>query len=221
MTRTGSAGRPSVEERTETVVEWVMDHARQVSIAVGAIVVLGLGGYLYSRSRESNAMRADDALSRAEGTLSSGNAALAQSDLEKMVKRFEGTPAATQGTLLLASLLYERGQYQQGIDALAKVSSKGDPFMRAAAENLIGAGYEQMGKPADAASRYAAAAALTPFDADRANYQANAARALASAGNTAGATKIWTKLAEDAAGPNAAEARIRLGELEAKPAARS
>lgn len=221
MTRTGSQGRPSFEERTESVFDWMTDHMSALAMGAGAVVILGVGGYLYSRSRDANRLRADDTLRRAELALSSGNAALAQSDLEKMVKRYEGTPAATQGTLLLATLMYERGQYQQGIDALNKVASKGDPFMRAAVQNLVAAGYEQMGKAADAAAQYRKAAELTPFEADRANYEANAARAFGAAGNTVEAAKIWTKLAEDARSPNAAEARIRLGEIQAKAAARS
>jgi hypothetical protein len=40
---------------------------------------------------------------------------------------------------------------------------------------------------------------------------------LLAAGKTADAKAIWVKLSSDPSAPGAAEARVRLGELEAKP----
>ena len=45
---------------------------------------------------------------------------------------------------------------------------------------------------------------------------ANAARAYTTAGKLDDAKKIWSALAKDDQSPAAAEARVRLGELEAK-----
>jgi len=59
------------------------------------------------------------------------------------------------------------------------------------------------------------------FDIDRDGYLADAARAYRRAGNDAEAVRIWTGLAEDPLGALAAEARVRLGELTAKPAGQS
>jgi len=61
------------------------------------------------------------------------------------------------------------------------------------------------------------AADVTRFPADKAEYRASAARSYAAAGKVAEAKAIWTDLAKDDTGPMAAEARVRLGELEAKP----
>ena len=56
---------------------------------------------------------------------------------------------------------------------------------------------------------------------DRENYLANAARSLTAAKDTAAARQIWQELAKDETSNLAPEARIRLGELSARPASKS
>ena len=83
----------------------------------------------------------------------------------------------------------------------------------------MAAGYEEMGKFGRAAELYRKAADNTSYAGTKSTYLAGAARALTSAGDTAGAKKIWSTLASDATNPSAAaEARVRLGELHAKAA---
>jgi tetratricopeptide (TPR) repeat protein len=83
----------------------------------------------------------------------------------------------------------------------------------------VAAGFEGAGKFADAAVHYRTAADLTRLDDERDVYLANAARAYQAAGNTAEAIAIWRRLVESE-GTQAAEARVRLGELTAEPAKR-
>jgi thioredoxin-like negative regulator of GroEL len=52
---------------------------------------------------------------------------------------------------------------------------------------------------------------------DKAKYKAAAARDYMAAGKTEEAKAIWTELAKDDTKPEAAEARVRLGEITAKP----
>ncbi|MEP6692047.1 MAG: tetratricopeptide repeat protein [Gemmatimonadaceae bacterium] len=220
MTRTGSAGRPDLEERTESFMEWATLHTREIGIGVAVVAVLALGAFFYGQTRQSRANNAERALAEAQQAFSSGNQALALSDLQRVVNRFTGTPAADQAALLLVQLMYDGGKYADGIAQLAKID-RGDAFRDAAIESLTAIGFEQQGKFPEAAEHYRKASDRTPYPTDKASYLANAARALVSANNKAEAVKIWTQLASDPAGPMAAEARVRLGELEAKPAARS
>jgi tetratricopeptide (TPR) repeat protein len=90
-------------------------------------------------------------------------------------------------------------------------------LVKAMAENGVAAGHEGAGRFADAAGRYRAAADLTRLEDERDIYLANAARAYQAAGNKAEAIQIWRRLA-DSEGTQAAEARVRLGELTAEPA---
>jgi predicted negative regulator of RcsB-dependent stress response len=219
MTRTGVAARPApdFDERADSFLTWSQLHARQLGIAAIVIVVVALGAWLYAHSRQVRSVTASTQLATAEQAMSAGNAALAQSDLERLIKRYPGTRAGKEGRLLLAQVLYQKGQYAQGIAQLTELTTSDERAIAANAENLIGAGYEEMQKWADAATHYERAANTTPYPAYKDGFLANAARAYTEAGKTDEAKRIWQSLASDPSSPSAAEARVRLGQLEAKP----
>ncbi|GAC1516878.1 MAG: hypothetical protein NVS1B4_14770 [Gemmatimonadaceae bacterium] len=214
MTRTGSDARPDVQDRAEGYMDALRANARTLSIAVLALVAVGVSVFLYMRWSEGKSQRAEQALVRAEQSLMAGNLPLAQTDLQRVVKVYAGTPSANQAALLLAQAQYEQGKFQDGVNALEKylAANSGSP-MDAASEALIAAGYEELNKPAEAAKHYRRAADLTRFPAEKASNLADAARTLTDAGAKADAAAIWAQLAADRNGPAAAEARVRLGEL--------
>jgi predicted negative regulator of RcsB-dependent stress response len=208
--------RPDVEERVDSLVGWLELHSRELMyVSIGLLVVAG-GVWFYRQSNERQAQSASTALSEAESAISAGNLPLAQSDLEKLVQRYGSTSAGTQAHVLLAQVHYDKGEYQQGIEQLKTVTDDKDAYTAAAGLNLMAAGLEQSGKLADAASTYEKAAAKAPYKVDHDVYIASAARAYTAAGKMDDAKKIWSALAKDDQSPAAAEARVRLGELEAK-----
>ncbi|MEW5917299.1 MAG: hypothetical protein AB1762_12880, partial [Gemmatimonadota bacterium] len=77
---------------------------------------------------------------------------------------------------------------------------------------------EQSGKNAEAGAEFERAAAAARGDAERDSYRADAARAYTAAADTAKALAIWQALAADEQSPLSAEAKLRAGELSAKPA---
>ncbi len=218
MTRTGNAARPPIEERAESLGEWLQLHVREVVIAAVAVLIVAAGIWFYRESRERQMANASAALGDAVEALNAGNLPLAQSDLEKLIQHYGSTPSGKSAGLLLAQVLYRKGQYQQGVQQLEKLTTSGDENVVAGAYNLMGAGFEEMGKYADAAESYRKAADHAQYRSFRDNYRANQARALISAGKTADAVKIWDALANDPTSGEAAEARVRLGELQAKAA---
>jgi predicted negative regulator of RcsB-dependent stress response len=211
--------KPDVEERIDTLVDWLELHSRQLMYgSIGLLVVAG-GFWFYRQSNERQAESASMALSEAESAIAAGNLPLAQSDLEKLVKRYGSTTAGSQGHVLLAQVHYDKGEYLQGIDELKAVVGDKDPYTAAAAINLQAAGLEQSGKFAEAAAAYQKAAEKAPYKVDHDVYMASAARALTTAGKPDEARKIWSVLAKDDQSAAAPEARVRLGELEAKAGA--
>jgi predicted negative regulator of RcsB-dependent stress response len=216
MTRTGAAARPDLEGRAQNLAEWVQLHSRLLTIVAVVIVLIVGGGWFYTKSRQVQARNASAMLNDAELALTSGNAALAQSNLEKITERYSGTRSADQARLLLAQVYYDKGQYQQGIDGLQRLTGSSDKYLRANAYNLIGAGEEQAGKYAEAAAAYQKAAQSAVSTTDRDGYLASAGRVLMNAGKTAEAKEIWSKLAQDPGSQLSAEAKVRLGELEAQ-----
>lgn len=218
MSKPVSAAPTDLESRSDAFLLWIQSHMRQVAIAGIVVVAAGIGVWLWQQSRAARERNAAIELLTAAQTIQSGNLALAQSDLEKLVARYEGTNAATQASLELATIYYQQGQFDQGISMLEQLArSSRDPQVKSLALNGVGAGHEGAGRFADAAQQYRRAAELTRLPDERDIYLANAGRAYMAAGNDTEAISIWRTLIEGE-GPQAAEARVRLGELIAEPA---
>ena len=217
MTKTGAAARPDLEERAEDFKEWALLHSRLLTGAAVAVALAAGAAWIYVKSQAAQAQNASTALMEAEQALGAGNAALAQSDLEKLIARYGSTDAGHQAHLLLAQAYYDAGKYSEGTADLEKFVQSSPKLLEASAYNLIGAGYEQQNKFDDAATAYQKAATAASGKSDRDSYLANAARALTAGGKTTDAIKIWSKLAADPTSATSAEARVRLGELQAKP----
>jgi tetratricopeptide (TPR) repeat protein len=217
MTTPNVPPRKSYGADEESLTEWLTVHRRELTWGVVAVAVIVGGVWFYERSQSIKAQRAETAYFQARQSVAAGNLPLAVSDFQKVVTRYAGTQAGTQAALSLAQALYDQKKYKEGIDALKKAESKAPDDFRASVHVLEAAGYEELKDFATAAEQYKLAAAATRFPTDKGEYQAAAARSYAAAGKVAEAKAIWTELAKDEASPQAAEARIRLGELEASP----
>ncbi|HEY9428952.1 MAG TPA: tetratricopeptide repeat protein [Gemmatimonadaceae bacterium] len=221
MTRTGAAARPDMDERAQNLLAWAEMHSRLLTVIAVAIIVIAGGFWFYTKSHEARARNAAAALQQAQLAVASGNLALAQSNLENIVDRYDATRSGKQARLILAEVRYDRGQFADGVSVLEPLTKEDDEALRASAYNLIGAGYEQQKKLDDAAKAYRQAAEASPHQIDRDQYLASAARALTAGGKLDEAKKLWSELASDPASSVAAEARVRLGEIDAKAAKQS
>ncbi len=220
MTRTGEAARPTtVEDHTENFIDWSRDHARELSFGALAILTIAAAAWLYAYSSERNMVRAELMINQAETSLSAQRLPEAQTQLQRLVQNYEGTPAAGQGLLRLGQVLFDQGKFAEGVSQLEQAFGEYEdgPFA-ASVRQLAAAGYEQMAQPAKAAELYAQAAARTELEGEQDQLRARAARAWALAGNKDEAVRIWTEIASRPSNAMANEARIRLGELTAAPA---
>jgi predicted negative regulator of RcsB-dependent stress response len=219
---TATQPEATAADRAQTFIDWTKINARALSVGAAIIVVAAAGYWFYGRSKQIQSANAEKALLQAKQSMSAGNLALAQSDLQKVFSRWESTPAGVEAAMLLAQIDFDGGKYQDGLNKLKKVEGSGAASAsQSTIESLEGDGYAQMGKLADAAKAYQRAADDTPYDIEKAFQRAKAARAFQAAGDVAGAKAIWTLLATDPKSQTmAAEARIRLGELEAQSAKR-
>jgi predicted negative regulator of RcsB-dependent stress response len=213
---------PNIETRSrytddDSFTEWVMLHKREVTWGAIALAVVVLGLWYYERSQTLRAQHAETQYFQARQAAATGNVLLATSDLQKLATRYEGTRGGAQAALTAAQLMYDQKKYKEGIAALEKAEAKAPDDFKPSVHVLEAGGYEQLKDFMNAAAQYKLAAAATRFPADKAMYQAAAARDYMAGGKTDEARSIWTELAKDDTGPMAAEAKVRLGEVIAKP----
>jgi predicted negative regulator of RcsB-dependent stress response len=199
----------------ETMLEWARANSSKLSVFGIVIVAVAAVGMLWRASADKKEVRASQALASAQAVVQSGNAALAQSDLQALLRRYGGTSAAIQARLLLAQVHFGQGKVDEGLKELDAIGSGG--LYAASVHGLKAAGLEQAGKPAEAAAQYEQAATAASTALAKAAYKSDAARAYLAAGNTEAATRIWEAMAADDSSPLAGEAKVRLGELNIKP----
>lgn len=202
------------EDAGESMLEWARANSNKISIAAIGVVAVAAIVFLWRASAEKKETRASEALTAAQLVVQSGNAALAQSDLQALLRRYGGTSAAVQARMLLAQVHFGQGKVDEGMRELNAITSPG--IHAASVHALKAAGLEQAGKPAEAAPEYELAAAAATTDLAKASYQSDAARAHLAAGNKDAAMRIWAAIAADDTNPLAGEAKVRLGELSAK-----
>jgi len=208
---------------TPTFAEWIQANSRIVGVGAAVVVLAAVGYWFYLRSAEIKRQNADRGLNQAKQSISAGNAALAESDLQKVATRYKGTPAGAQAAMLLAQLNFDQGKTPQGLKVL-------EPYQSGSAAGanlgaiwaLTADGQLGSGKPDDAAKSYEKAANATALPGEKSIYLSKSARALMLAGKNEDARKLWERLASD---PNAMavrnEAEVRLGELQARPAGKT
>lgn len=202
----------------ERIKNWIVANSRSVMIVVSAAVVLGAVYAFWQQSVRLKNERAEAAFATAQGAFYSGNTTLAKSDLEQLAARYPGTSGSTQAGMLLAQILYGEGKYDDGIASLTALLSSAPAQFKPSIEELIASGYADSNRPDDAAAHLIMAASLAEFAADQQMYRADAARMLRQAGKTDEARAIWAELAKIPDSPMLTEAKVRLGEIDAKPA---
>ena len=207
-------------DREETIIEWFQRNSRQVTIAAAIIGVAVVVYWFYTRSVEIKNQNAERAFNLALSSLQAQNAALAQSDLKKVLDRYGDTQAGIEAGMVLAQLRIEAGLIDSALVVLEKLTGRRAASVHLPAiYSLMGDAQLQARKPADAAKSYQKAADATKLTRERAWQLAKVARALTQAGDVAGATRVWEGLANDPQAPGLSnEAKVRLGELLAKPA---
>jgi predicted negative regulator of RcsB-dependent stress response len=210
-------------DRGEPLLDWFRIRSRYLVIGGAVIVAAGVGYWFYTRSAQIKGSRAEQSLLQAKQAVFQGNAALAQNDLQNLVRRYDNTRAGVEAGMILAELHFGKGEYQKGIDVARGLLDKSaaEPSL-SKIEALIGDGQMELGKPGEAAEAYQRAADQSRFDGGRAFYMARKARSLMAAGKPAEAQRIWEQLAKEPWGESLApEARVRLGELQVQQARRS
>ena len=206
---TGSQGND------DALIAWIVRHRKPVSW--GAAIVILAGGFLawnILSTRQSERI-ASQQLSSARFALESKNYALAASELARIAENYSGSRSAGEASILLAQTRLAQGQNQQAIDVLKKFAPEASADYRAQAYGLLGAAYENVQHPKEAAEAYEQAAKEARMPFARAQYLSDAGRSWLSARDTSRAIAEYQEIVSrlDSTG-SAFEAKVRLGELQ-------
>jgi predicted negative regulator of RcsB-dependent stress response len=210
----------------ELDVDTVMDHLmlRRREIAIGAIVVAAIAGgiILWRLSVNQKGDRAQNALTLATNALYNGNRPLAATELQTVADRYRDTAAGIEAAMMLAQIDFEDAKWADGLKVLEGVKSSSEiATFKAPIAGLMGGAYADLKKYDDSAKEYQAAADASEYQSAKDVYQADEARVLALGGKKDEARKIWESLASRLDSPSVAEAKVRLGELNAAPAGKN
>ena len=212
------AGHGAAAQATglETVSGWVGRYRRPLSWGLAILVIgAGLFGWKSISTRQSE-RNASQQLNSARFALESKNYGLAASELARIRENYSGTRSANEASILLAQARLAQGQSQQAIEILKQFAPEAQADYRSQAYGLLGAAYENVAHPKEAAEAYESSARYARLPFQRAQFLSDAARAWLAAGDTVRARgdyqEIVTKLDSTT---TAVEAKARLGELDA------
>jgi predicted negative regulator of RcsB-dependent stress response len=226
MTKAKSPAAAAVAAVDELDVDTVMDHiiTRKRELGIGAIVVVVIAGglLLWRLSVNQKNDRAEQALTLATNALYSGNRPLASTELQQVADRYRDTAPGVEGGMVLAQLDFEDARWADGLKVLEALqgSSQISNF-KAPIDGLMAGAYADLKKYDDAIKHYQAAADASIYPTIKDLYLADEARVMDIAGKKDDAKKIWEALAAKTESPSVAEAKIRLGEIEATAAGKN
>jgi predicted negative regulator of RcsB-dependent stress response len=208
---------PSRQPKAESFIDWFHVNSRWVGIGAVVVLIAAVVAWYIPRARQQKNENADKRLVAAKQSIGSGNIQLAESDLKKTADQYAGTNAGTEAGLLLAQLKLDRGDAAGAVTYLQDLASKvGTSPSASSVRGLLGDALAQANKTADAAAEYERAAGATNMPNERATLLAKAGHAYMDAGKADAAKRIWQQIEVQQENPGlAAEARVRLGEIEA------
>jgi predicted negative regulator of RcsB-dependent stress response len=141
-----------------------------------------------------------------------------RAELRAYIGRFEGTPYALEGTLMLAELHLQESQADSAIAVLQEVApAYGDP-LEVQATFLLATAFEEAGQWTEAATLYEELMAEARFSFQEEEAAEGLARAHVARGDRAAAIEAYEALlaALEPDDPDRARFEMRLAELEAQ-----
>jgi tetratricopeptide (TPR) repeat protein len=208
------AHRTQVEPFFDRVGAWITAH-KQISTWIGAAIAVALVLFVWTMSTNR---RSEEVASRelqgARFAFENQNLPLAASELARITENYSGTRAAQEGRLLLAQVRLLQGQPQQAIQMLEQFAPSANRAYRAQAYGLLGAAYENISRPREAADAYEKGSEAARLAFLKAQMLSDAGRAWAVSGDTARAVESYRRIIRDYSKEGTAtEAKVRLGEL--------
>lgn len=183
VTKPAPATEPTIS-REERLVAWIKANQKYLGVAAAGLAVVLVATWFLAVSSQRKAAFARAQLERAWNTQDAGNLPLASSELQRLATAYRGTSAAREAVLSLNQARLLNGQSQLAVDGLQEFIATQPPAeFLGPAYMLLGAAFENLAKPGDAAQAYQQAATTQSLDFQKGDALLAAARAWAAAGN--------------------------------------
>lgn len=200
---------------TNRSLAWAQTNRRLLMIAGGILLALVVGVWFVTTARSRREDFANRSLTQARNIAEAGNIPEASAEFQKIIDTFGGTMAAQEAEIALNQLRLVSGQSELAVVRLREfVAASPSPRFAAAANGLLGAALENVGRAAEAGDAYKQAAEVTQVDYLKADYLLQAGRAFAAAGKQPEAEAAYREIIQkySETGPFV-EAQVRLAEL--------
>jgi tetratricopeptide (TPR) repeat protein len=197
---------------------WFEKNKRQVLLATGAAVVIGLIVYFIIWQKEEKQAEAGRALSTAFASQAADPQSRENPDTYLGVaKQFPGSKAAERAALLAATSLFAQGKYEPALAEFQKFAREntGSPFMSQAMLG-IAATLDAQGKSDQALEAYTSVVERYPNSPVLAQAKFSQARLRQAKGELERALTLYEDVAKDQMGALGNEAGMRAEELKQK-----
>ena len=214
-----SQSKLPIDPTLEAPIQWVRKNSRAASLA--AIALLGgvLGIYLFVRSAQIRAVRAEDAYNEAQQLIYTGNLPGGQAKMGETATRYAGTNAGTMAAMRLAVARMNERKIGDAITILKQAQPKANKkLFGSAIHGLLAAALSDSGAYSLAADEYILAATAATGEGEKAALNYRAAELLAQEANKQRAVTILETLASGPPSEVRGKARKLLGEITTAPA---
>lgn len=194
---------------------WAQTNRKLLMIVGGVLLALLVGVWFVTTARSRREDFANRSLTQARNLADAGNLPEASAQFQKIIDSYAGTDAAQEAEIAINQYRLASGQNELAVVRLREyVASNPSPRYVAAANGLLGAALENVGRPAEAATAYQKASEVSSVDYLKAEYLLEAGRAYAAAGKQTESEAAYRLIIEKypKTGPFV-EAQVRLAEL--------
>jgi TolA-binding protein len=184
-------------------------------VAGGVLLAILVGVWFVTTAKSRREDFANRTLTQARNLADAGNLPEASAQFQSIIDTYGGTVAAQEAEIALNQYRLASGQSELAVVRLREyVASNPSPRFAAAANGLLGAALENVGRHAEAAEAYQRASDAASVDYLKADYLLQAGRAYVAGGKRAEAEAAYRTIIEkySETGPFV-EAQVRLAEL--------
>lgn len=194
---------------------WAHTNRKLLMVAGGVLLAILVGVWFVTTAKGRREDFANRTLTQARNLADAGNLPEASAQFQEIIDTYGGTVAAQEAEIALNQYRLASGQSELAVVRLREyVASNPSPRFATAANGLLGAALENVGRPAEAAEAYQQASLAASVDYLKADYLLQAGRAFVAGGKTAEAEAAYRQIIEkySKTGPFV-EAQVRLAEL--------